>query len=392
MKNILLILSLFIITLNSLKIEIQNEKKYISQEIDNYLNPFKINIEKNSENDLETTLTITCTTSIIKNFIFEEDYKNFCSLKNQKFTISELVSYLDTLSIKIESSEKKISNLFIFYNLKYNQNDLEKNIEIKQILTKPLFIPLQNNNNFIKYRKGTSFEKNIITIDPLYLETSDISNFELNKYYLFPDWVNYSFNGTDLILSGDFPDEFTDNLSLIFYLIDEKTKLSSKMITIWITGPNIFTKAERSPELSILMIFLFFLVLIILGMISYWRNKKRKKEEALKNSIQGEQNRKNNVPQTVLTDSIVNWNKKLLMKHKKSLKDSSNSFQHTIVMTEEESVVQNHFVKFDSENSFEVNRSEHSLKMGQRFSVIHAPESDDEKKNKSGFIDENPFN
>ena len=391
MKKILLFIYLYFF-INSLKIEIQQEKKYILQEMDNDLNPYNIIIKDDSENFLDCNLSITCTTSVTENFIFKEDYKNFCSLENKKFKMGDLITYLNILTIKIQNSEKKISGLYIFYSLKYTENDLEKNIEIKQVLKKPLFIPLENNNNFIKYEKGNSFQKNIITIDPLYLESSNISNFELNKYYLFPDWVNYSFNGSDLILSGDFPDEFTDNLSLIFYLIDEKTKLSSKMITIWITGPNLFTRNEKSTELSVLLIVLFFVILIILGIISYLRNKKKKKEEALKNSIQGDQNRKNSIPQTVLTDSILNWNKKLMLKHKKSLKDINNNTIHTIVLTEEESHIQNHF-KFDSEHSFEINRSEHSLKMGQRFSVIHAPESDDEKKsNKSGFIDENPFN
>jgi hypothetical protein len=395
MKIIFLISSLFLI-LTSLKIEQLNEKIYILPEINNFISPFKFSSIYASEEDIQINLTIRCTKEVTESFLFDKEYKNFCDTQNRQFSATDLNKYLNNLTIKIENNPDKMNNLFIDYTLSYTDNGVSQLLTCNQLLSKPLFIPVDTFGNFIQFKSNEYFEKEVLSIDPLYLKISGISNFELNKYYLFPNWINYSFKESFLVLSGNFPEELNDNLSLIFYLIDENSKLSSKMITIWITGPSFLEKTGNTTKITIFIMLLFLVISSVLGLIYYLRNKKKIKEEALKNSIEAEQQRKNNnIPQSVLTDSIVNWNKKMITKHRQSLKDVSQNNIESIVLTQEKNeIIYNDYVKFDSDSSFEVNRSQHSMKLEQKISVIHAPSDieDDKKSTRSGFIDENPFN
>lgn len=115
-----------------------------------------------------------------------------------------------------------------------------------------------------------------------------------------------------------------------FYLYDQISELQSEKIDFWIFP----MESQRIPILtmnfiSYLLLFLTLLIILFLGvLVCFYR---KKKNQSLQNSIEANQNLNNHFQHTtVLSQSILHWNKKLILIHKdkSSPRDEESKFDY----------------------------------------------------------------
>ncbi len=382
--------SLLLSSAQNLKIENMSSYYYLLPFAKNTITPFDIILESDEDDKKEIKLMIECSEESRDLFMFQSETIDFC---NQMFnqSIVDTQKFLKQLEVKIKPFKDQISNLYLNYSLYYSNNknsDEEETIDFKQNFTIPSEIPLTTLDMIIKHdtKMDKDFRNDVLQINDNYLKNSSMANLEVVKYdENFPDWIHFHFTNNTLQFWGTI-DSVTENKNVVFYIRDNLTKLNSKMLTIWITGNNLPGKNSKNMLLLILIMFLF--VVVVLGILLVLKRQKTN----LKRSIDANMKRQEaySLPKTVLSDSIINWNRKLVLKHRHSVNFSNDQIDTIVV--EDKGSVQNKYMRFDDSTylSQQQSNSKPDFEMKEKLSDIHP--SDQHTQNEcSGFIDENIF-
>lgn len=153
--------------------------------------------------------------------------------------------------------------------------------------------------------KSRVINEHLISVDTRMVEFQDDFRFELGiDKQKIPDWMSFNINGYDLVLSAKPPSHFNENLSFMFSIIDHKSGLKSREVSL-----NLIT--VRNVELdnffiSFAVFFVSFCIIIVAGVVyCVITSANRPTDEHQHRCKYNESD--TSVMKNVLSESITNW-------------------------------------------------------------------------------------
>ena len=153
--------------------------------------------------------------------------------------------------------------------------------------------------------KSKVINEHLISIDLRMVDFQDEFRFELGiDKQKIPDWMTFNINGYDLIIAAKPPSHFNENLSFMFSIIDHKSGLKSREVSL-----NLIT--VRNTELdnffiSFAVFFVSFCIIIVAGVVYCVINSANKPTDEYQ--YRNKYNElDSSVIKNVLSESITNW-------------------------------------------------------------------------------------
>lgn len=274
--------------------------------------------------------------------------------------MGDLNDFLANVSLQIKDQVSP-ENQTIDYKLSFK--DGEKDIQIfsfTQNLLPISQIPIKVINYEIQVVKSNQeFSQEVLEIDQNYLKSTSISNLDLvTQDDSLPVWILHDFQQNKVRLWGKFPSDFRDSTFEI-NLFDKKTRLFSKDVNITLKALD--TSLEGSNYfLHFIFIGITVMIIFVVLVKLFIRSPKHPHKEPTESQ------------ESVLTNSILQWNKKMVEKYRR------------------QSTLNNEDNKFTQDVSYQEFKED---KQDMNISREHLSEiCRKEEQEGSGFIDENPFN
>ena len=271
-------------------------------------------------------LSIVCYDYKDKPFYFTSSSSDICkstfngSIYRLNEQISDLSIYIDKSALS-EIEKGRLSVKYVLTDQTGNIKEFRFNIFTKIPIT------YVNEFSFQPRRNINNISENIATIDENYLKaysngkdynyTSfdvklDISS-NLQKH-IDSDTVHWRFINNSLKLQFSIPITVTKQFSIKVAIKDSKTDLSSDTFTVFFSSSDI--ESSSSAKITILVLFFVFCIFISSIVFLIFHIKKQKDLALkIKKEMKEEVETTNSQSTNVLSNSILNWNKKLVRKY-----------------------------------------------------------------------------
>ncbi len=330
--------------ISAIKIYDINKHVYVLPKAQNFVKPFSVQVGVGDDDDAMYTLDVRCSGQV-DDFLVFEGWKDICSNFSLVKNLRGIAGFLDEIQAGTEKTTSSDLEFYMDYSLFKNIEDLNEDVfSMRQTIIIPSTIPFTEINSIINYREGIKNQQffiNILEFDSLYLKNSSISNFEFIPFKSDkPAWLKVALEDSKLTFSGLIDESIQEN-SIFFYIIDNKTDLKTKPVTIFLKPYSYITKLNNKKNFIFLILSMVFFLVALFAYFLYIR--KKKALEKMKRNIE-RVNR--DIPKNVLSDSILNWNRKLIMKHR----NFNNSTNNETIVVKEKQVIQRE--SFNFEGSF----------------------------------------
>ena len=284
----------------------------------NPIAPFTLNPETESEKSISYHLEIKCSDNVAKNILFSGPYADLCTDSSKIDTLENFNSNFKETFASLMDRDNKIKDLKISYTIHYTE-DNKSPIVFEQELSIATEIPIHRVNKVIYYQpnSSTAFDLKILEIQDIYFNNAKHNEYTIvlnnNK---FPDWLHYDFESNELYFAGKTPYDLEDSLSFSFSIMDRQTGLTSENIVIE-TKSSIEGESTGGKTLVIVLFLIFTGVIASILIIIFISSKKKRKDASnLKNSVNAHNKHFQDNTTNVLSDSILQWNKKLVERHR----------------------------------------------------------------------------
>lgn len=303
-------------TIFALHLISENPKLLLLPKTDNHVNPFNIHTDNANETSADFQLQITCNDNVITQTTPSSLRGDFCKQVIYTDSIKSLNSLLSSLTLRLGESAEANSSFVINYKLLYsNEGEGKGDLGLVQTMEVADSIPVVRLNTAINYKKKseTAFSLKIAEVSGGYFLSSDKHAFTIIlKEGEMPDWLNYSFEEGSLYFSGSTPNSLDKDLEFSLAISDKITGLSSEDIKVRFTSSNLNQSGGNRVFILVGFVILSLVVIVVI-VILYWIAKKNKLQKFGDKKVDMEESQRD---VNVLSDSILNWNKKLVEKHR----------------------------------------------------------------------------
>ena len=384
-------LLLLLQTTLSLHLTSENQKGLLLPKTQNLLNPFNLATDNTSETETDFQLTITCNDNVKAQTTPTSIHGDFCKTVIYTDKIKNLNQLLASLKLTLNESADTSGDFVIKYKLLYSahKDDVE-DLAVTQTMTVASSVPVVRLNTVINYEKNseTAFNLKIAEISKGYFRSSSIHSFSIVlREGKMPDWVQYNFDESSLYFSGSTPGDLKEDFEFSFAISDKTTGLSSEDLLLGFSSSS-QTHGGSNKMLILTLFVVLSVVVIIIILVIYVLSKKGK---LLKFGEKKENPDETQKDVNVLSDSILNWNKKLVEKHRSKglefeVTEGSGSGQKQAPAFS--------YNKFDESFDDEEEGNSAYFKVSDKLSQIEHVEEQAKKEdvNRSSFFDDISFN
>jgi hypothetical protein len=373
----------------------------------NDIAPFKLKADKNDAGDTVLTLSVECSKDLEKSLSFGSAQAPLCPSYSKIGTLTQINDFLG--SIKATSSTN-LDNVRIKYTVrKPNEDITELTSSVSQTFELANQIPVKMLTPIIKIASGSSSSElvsHVLSISDEYFVNAGKNLFSLKLEQSY-DWLTYQFKDAELYMTikTTKTDEITDT-TVTFNVVDNTNGLESTMFNVKF---DLFASASKGTSKTdsqlyfLIFLGIFTLVIIVFIFVLYFTNKRMATQENLKESIDGQKRANQNTPTTnqsfdgktnVLSDSIINWNKKLVARHKDKtnvILDMSHSKEQSSLNAPD---ITNNYQRFDESDRAEEHSREHNAEGFQDISDIQQDDisvKSQEIHQRSSFLEDFKF-
>ena len=357
---------------------------------DNHITPFQIESTGKNEEKADYRLNITCNQQVIDKAERNSSKGDYCKAGLLTDNLDGINTILASLSIHTQDIEER-KEFVIDYALYYiDEAGENQEFSFKQKLFVANQISVIKDNEIIQYQKGkpNNFELKILTIKQEYYKNPKDHEFVINFNDEKPVWVSYSFIANTLYFKGETPEDLDEEIEFSFTIYDKQTGLSSESVEIEFAKIN-HESSTGSSKLMILILFIIFSIVIIFIVVAiYYVAKKNKFEDRSLRRNNDELPTDGSV--NVLSDSILNWNKQLVEKHKHKMVELTEGSDSQMDPDRAPAFSYN---KFD-ESFDDVEDRSLKFKVSDKLSEIEHIEEEEKKEddgNRSSFLDDFKF-
>ena len=380
---------MFLGALQAIRVVEPQTELLILPNVANSIEPFKLEAETESEKAMAYRLEVKCSENVAYSLEFNGTDPEYCSTESKTGTIESLNGILQGTNATILTGGAELKDLKISYNINYTENG-KSPLAFEQQLTVATEIPVHRVNKKIYYQPGSStgFNLKVLEIQDNYYRNASSNDFTivLSKNR-FPDWLEFQFVGNDLYFSGRTPRDLDSSHSFSFTLQDKQTGLSSSEIEIEITS-SIEGQAMGGKTMVVVLFLIFTGVIGCILLIIFVASKKKRGETSnLKHSVNAYNQGYQDTTTNVLSDSILQWNKKLVERYK------TKSIGFIPESTSNESPERSPGFAYENfDASFEISEERRSpnIKISDRLSEIKgdSQKTNRSESNKSSFFDD----
>jgi hypothetical protein len=349
----------------------------------NQITAFQVMVGLGEDPTSQLSVSIECSANASKGLTFKNTDMLICPSSTKKGNAAQINLFLSGIRLSLDAA---LDDLSIQYKITYYGQDIP---EIKPLIIQNLklatSIPVEIRGRVLDISKnnlGDEVKFLVASISKEYLVNSNQANLSLR----FEDLLgksDYEFVGADLYLmipSRDLAEVPPKDLN--FTIFDKTTGLESDSISLRVISKSPVKPAESKTNSEIyFLIFLgiFSVVIIAFIFIIYFTNKRANNHENLKESIDGQKRANQNTATTnqsfdgrtnVLSDSIINWNQKMIDGHKKKASvvlDMSDSKDYQSYKSAD---IKNNYQAFDESGRIDDSLSEHNSVVFQDISEI----------------------
>lgn len=350
----------------------------------NRITPFNIKQEEGASQK-KLKLSVECEGVSESTFVFANNSPNLCPQTTKTGTADELNTYLN--SVIVSSTNGSLDRVKINYKLvEADQSAQDGEPKFIQTFEEAKSIPVKLLSSAIKASADSSsaeLQYFVISVDNEYF-INTVDNSLYAKIEDKPDWLETVFRGPDLYITLKSTKDLSNDMSIDIVIADKTTGLESESQSVKVEFLDSIKKTNSKVDSQLyFLIFLgiFTLVIVIFIFVLYFANKRIATHENLKQSIDGQKRAAHHNTQTtnqsfdgksnVLSDSIVNWNKKLIAKHQQKasmvLDVSKSREQESINVADRH----NEYQQFDDSDRAEENSRDQQGDGFQDISEIH---------------------
>lgn len=384
-------------TISALKVSELQSKILLLPKTSNSIAPFTLVPETDNERSSTFRLKVQCNENLQTLVEFSGSDSNFCTEDGVSGSAANLNTLLQGTFATIINTDTKSKDLAVQYTV-YRTDDDSQVISLPQQFTVVTEVPIRMVNKTIYYQPGssTTFGLKIMNIQADYLRGAKTNEFTIVPIGgQFPNWMQYQFENGELYFSGRTPTDLNQMLSFTFTVQDRQTGLFSEDVEVQISGS--LDGQPPSGKALVIILFLIFtgIIACVLLIIFVFSKKAAPNGAQLKQSVaahiqQQQQQHNNDSTTNVLSDSILQWNKKMVEKHKNRM------FSMTDVDEELNRPGRSPgfaYERFD--DTFEVTEDDRNpdIRMSDKLSEIH-PDDDNKNRddnNRSSFLDDLRF-
>lgn len=285
------------------------------------LAPFALQPESESEHVASYKLKIHCSESASDILLFGDAVGDICAKYEVSDTVNGINALLEKVEVTLAQDAKATDSASVLYTI-VNEQDETKTIAFQQALKVATEVPVLVVNEAIYFQPGSAsaFNVKILSVEDEYLQAEPQPLFSIViTAGLLPDWLQYQFEKGELYFTGSTPADLGSNLSFSFAVQDKTTGLISHDMEISLAAS--LNGQVSSNKALVIVLFLIFtgIIACILLLIFMFSRKNAPNGVQLKQSMAAHvAQQQENVDSSgnVLSDSILNWNKKLIEKHK----------------------------------------------------------------------------
>lgn len=289
--------------------------------VDNLISPFVIKPQNDQENETEYEIRVKCSKFMKEYVEFNSEEGNVCTKETLVGSVNSINDFLSKASVKLSPKAQQGQDLSIDYTfLDTNYKNGKVPQSYVQTFEAPSLIPTTTVNTSIKYQSDSTaaFNLKILEIDALYYKKSNNSSISIamNENVL-PAWIKPTLTDNALYFSGEAPDSISDDFTFRFRLQDTLTGLSSDEVDIAVQN------AAQSEDPAVKAIVLMLLAVMSLMAVGFVTCILLKTQERGSNGLATKDERNIHLQETkknsngnILSDSILEWNKKLVVKRK----------------------------------------------------------------------------
>lgn len=323
-------LMIFLLTLTlTLEINDKSQQKTFNVSSQNSLSPFNLNPSSDEEGEKIFTVQITCNNAVRENVIFQGDYTDLCDKRTYKGTINELNTFLNSISFKTKEDIQTSEILNIDFNIFEKEKNEKTAVQFSQKLVPLNELPviLVNTSLPVSGSYQTKSQVKVLEIDQSYFQNALDNKFSIkaqNKE--LPNWLKYKFERNALYLIGNPPVNLQSGFSFDITVIDEKTQLSSKPITITTNNVSI----QKTYKTVVIVFVVVFTLACMAFVYLCYTHKTKKKKPVIKGTCNNESENLGN-RRDLLSESIINWNSNLSKKMKKRNSDCTTMDEINVI-------------------------------------------------------------
>lgn len=284
------------------------------------LAPFTLQSENESERSVSYKLQVRCSDSLRSIVSFSNASNDICATGDATDTIENLNQLLQRANATLVQDAKAVKDANVLYTLHYAE-DGSKTIAFQQTFAVATEVPVHIINKTIYFQPGssTAFDLKVLTVQNEYLRSEPHPQLAMvvTSGHM-PEWLTAQFENGELYFAGRTPTELQDDYKFSFAVQDKTTGLVSNDMEITLAG-SLDGQAPNSKALVIVLFLIFTgIVACILLLIFMFSRKNAPNGDTLKHDVAAQvaqQQDKVDSSANVLSDSILNWNKKLIEKH-----------------------------------------------------------------------------
>ena len=324
----LLLLALFAIHVTSFTLDNQQNNVLLFPKAQNKLAPFTINLSAGEDASQILSLTASCPPEVASALKFGSG-NALCSSAGIQGTASSLNELLS--GIMWDTSAVAATNATVSYSV--SPVNTSNATTFAQSLALATSVPVTVLNDSIALSGTTSDASQVPSktllaqIAPYYLANAASSNLSV-FYDEKPDWMDYYLDNGKIYLVATPPSNLASNFTMNYSINDSTRSLTSRLLAVRITQTTATGTTTHSKEQTqlyfLILLGIFTLIIALFVIVLYAVNKRAMAHDRLKESIGGQQNRAAADPHnmsydgkaSVLSDSILQWNKRLVEMHR----------------------------------------------------------------------------
>lgn len=401
MKNVLLLFSLFVSGAIFLTLENQQDNVILFPNMQNKLTPFTIRPTSGEDSSALYKLIAECSPSLTGGTDFTPSDSGFCSSKGTEGTVDKLNNLLS--SIRLQPNTTSLSDASINYSISpvnAATDGAQTTFSQKVGLTTSIPVAALASRMIFKANDGASGQSPIKTlvaeVGSSYLLNGGSSGLTVT-FEQRPDWLDYSVESGKVYLVANPPFDPSNNRTVYYTVNDVARGLSSASLSAQLTRGVLTDANPRSKEQTqlyfLILLGVFTLIIALFVIVLYAVNKRAMGHDRLKESIGGQQKRAGapdnlnhsyDGKSSVLSDSILQWNKRLVEMHKtkggNQMLNTSHTKDHESL---DKSKVMN-YQRFDDSDHAEEHSHDHSN--GAGFEDISEIQQDVETDNDQNHL------
>ena len=374
----------------------------------NRISPFVFRADQGENPSTKLSLRFECSPSLKASFQASSPNQNVCDKPTFEGTLEDVNTFLASLQAQFLPFNSDDATLKYTWS-SVNGNGSEVKDQMLQRFTVAKEIPIKMQTPIIHVASDSSnreLTNLVLTISDDYAFNAKNENLELRMANR-PTWLSYSFKDFGLYMTLRSNQDLSDT-NLNFNIVDRVTGLESEITRLQITFVDSAKKgASKTDSQLYFLIFLglFTLVIIVFIFVLYFANKRIAGHEHLRQSIDGQ--KRANAPTittnqsfdgkaNVLSESIINWNKKLIARHqqKASMVLDVSEHKERESFNQKETTEGRNYQRFDDSDRPEEHSRDPQAEGFHDISEIHqdsASVKSQENHQKSSFLEDFKF-